>query len=116
MAAIRSVIAFGEMGGGSSQSDAEAAYIRPLLPDDVELIVSIPPSLLTVEMKNAQIGMHFPVYRLRRPLYGWSRSGNIWEKHLSETLQNLDSQFENQFCKDLNANVEKGESHRLDTS
>ena len=97
MAAIRSVVAFWEMGGGSSQSDAEAAYIQPLLPDDVELFVSIPPTLLTTEMKHAQIGMRFPVYRLRCPLYGWSRSGNIWEKHLSETLRHLDSKFDNQF-------------------
>ena len=43
MSAIRSVIAFGEMGGGSSQSDAEAAYIQPLSPDDIHLYVSIPP-------------------------------------------------------------------------
>ena len=57
MCAIRSVIAFGGLGGGSSQSDAEAAYIQPLLPDEVELFVSIPPSLLTEEMKNAQNGM-----------------------------------------------------------
>ena len=97
MCAIRSAVAFGELGGGSSQSDAEAAYIQPLLPYEVELFVSIPPSMLTNEMKNAQIGMHFPVYRLRRPLYGWSRSGNIWQRYLAETLQSLDLKSETQF-------------------
>ena len=82
MAAIRSVHAFGEITGGASTADAEAAYVQPLLPDDVHLYVGIPSSLQTAEMKQAIIGMICPVFRLRRPLYGWSRSGNIWEKNI----------------------------------
>ena len=45
MTAIRSVVAFGEMHGGSTSADAEASYIQPLLPDEVHLYVTIPDSL-----------------------------------------------------------------------
>ena len=38
--------------------------------------------------KNAK-GIINPVFRLRRPLYGWSRSGNIWEHHLADTLKSI---------------------------
>ncbi len=31
-----------------------------------------------------------PVFRLRRPLYGWSCSGNIWEKHVSDINYEID--------------------------
>ena len=68
--AIRSVVAFGELTGGSSAADAEAAYSQPLLDDDIHLYVSIPDSLLTPAMKAKQHGISQPVYRLRRPLCG----------------------------------------------
>ena len=81
MAVIRSVLAYGELsGGGSSQADAEQAYIQPLLPDDIKFFLTIPSHLMTAEMKTLAASMYDPVFRLRRPLYGWSRSGNIWEK------------------------------------
>ena len=93
MAAIRSVIAYGELSGGSSsQADAEQAYIQPLLPDDIKLFLTIPTHLMTDEMKKHAASMYDPVFRLRRPLYGWSRSGNIWEKHLAQTLIEFDFQ------------------------
>ena len=62
MTAIRSVIAFGEMHDGSSTADAEAAYIQPLLPDDIHLYVTIPDSLLTGEMRKACVGVSRPVF------------------------------------------------------
>jgi hypothetical protein len=49
---------------------------------------------MTPEMKQKAYMLRCPVFRLRRPLYGWSRSGNIWEKHLAETLQSLDEKTE----------------------
>ena len=61
MCAIRSVVAFGEMSGGSSAADAEAAYIQPLLDNDIRLYVGIPDSLLTPGMKAKQRGMAQPV-------------------------------------------------------
>jgi hypothetical protein len=95
MCAIRSLVAYGEVsGGGSSQADAEAAYIQPRLPEDIRFYVRIPQTLMTDEMKQSVKGMFNPVFRLRRPLYGWSRSGNIWEKRLAETLQSLDEATE----------------------
>ena len=103
MCAIRSLIAYGEVsGGGSSQADAEAAYIQPRLPEDIRFYVRIPQTLMTDEMKQSVKGMFNPVFRLRRPLYGWSRSGNIWEKHLAETLQSLDEATEQQMVQVLN--------------
>ena len=74
--AIRSVVAFGEMHGGITSAYAEAAYIQPLLPDDIQLCVTIPDSLLTPAMKAACLKVPRPVFRLRRPLYGWSRSAS----------------------------------------
>ena len=38
---------------------------------------------------NALCDKQLRHFRLRRPLYGWSRSGNIWEQHLSDTLINI---------------------------
>jgi hypothetical protein len=103
MVAIRSVIGYGELSeGGSSTADAEQAYIQPLLPEDVVLYVFIPDSLMTEEMKAAARKLRCPVFRLRRPLCGWSRSGNIWEKHLTDALLALDEQTEREFQNTLN--------------
>ena len=95
MACIRSTIAFGQLtGGGCSQSDAEQAYIQPLLqPDDI-IFIHVPKELMTEKMGESASKCVNPVFRLRRPLYGWSRSGNIWEKHLSDTLVGLEKQAE----------------------
>jgi hypothetical protein len=41
------------------------------------------------QMRQNSIGISNPVFRLRRPLYGWSRSGNIWESHLSDSLVSI---------------------------
>ena len=88
MACIRSVIAYGQLSGGeSSQADAEQAYIQPLLDDKIHMFIFVPPEMQTEEMKANCIGVSNPVFRLRRPLYGWSRSGNIWEHHLSDKLK-----------------------------
>ena len=92
MCAIRSVIAYGELSkGGSSQADAEAAYIQPRLPEDIHFYVHVPATIMVDGMKLSASKCNCPVLRLRRPLYGWSRSGNVWEKHLAETLMSLDS-------------------------
>ena len=90
MTCIRSVIAYGQLSkGGSSTADAEQAFIQPRMPDHEVVFVSIPDELKTDEMKLACQCMRNPVFRLRRPLYGWTRSGNIWEKHLETSLLGL---------------------------
>jgi hypothetical protein len=87
MACIRSTTAFGQLsGGGSSQSDAEQAYIQPWLKEDEIIFTHVPEELQTDKMRESAMMCRNPVFRLRKPLYGWSRSGNIWEKHLSDTL------------------------------
>ena len=46
MCAIRSIVAYGEVSnGGSSQADAEAAYIQPRLPDNTNFISMFPQQL-----------------------------------------------------------------------
>ncbi len=86
MTCIRSVLAYGHLSGGeTSQADAEQAFIQPLLDESDHMFIFVPPEMQTIEMKNNCIGVSNPVFRLRRPLYGWSRSGNIWESHLSNT-------------------------------
>jgi len=103
MVAIRSVVAFGELtNGGSSCADAEQAYIQPRLPEEIALYVVIPDTLMTETMKAQARKLRCPVFRLRRPLYGWSRSGNIWEKHLADTLTNLDLQTEYELQQSIN--------------
>ncbi|CAE8634210.1 unnamed protein product, partial [Polarella glacialis] len=93
MSCIRSVVSYGQLsGGGASQSDAEQAYIQPLLDDNIHIFIHVPNHLMTEKMKSSAAKCSNPVFRLRRPLYGWSRSGNIWEKHLSDTLLNLHEQ------------------------
>ena len=42
-----------------------------------------------MKMKRNSTGIINPVFRLRRPLYGWSRSGNIWEQHLATSLESI---------------------------
>ena len=103
MCAIRSIVCYGEVSkGGSSQADAEAAYIQPRLSDDIQFYLHVPVTIMTDEMKHRASLMRNPVFRLRRPLYGWSRSGNIWEKHLAETLMSLDKQAEDNMLNTLN--------------
>ena len=90
MACIRSVIAYSQLSGGNvSQADARQAYIQPKLEDDVYIFVTIPEEMWNDEMKKAAKGINNPVFRLRRPLYGWSRSGNIWEGHLDAQLKSI---------------------------
>ena len=57
---------------------------------------------MTEEMKLSAGKLRNPAFRLKRPLYGWSRSGNIWEKYLAETLMSLDSNTEQQMLETLN--------------
>jgi hypothetical protein len=103
MCAIRSVIAYGELSkGGSSQADAEAAYIQPRLPQDIHFYVRVPVTIMTEEKKLSASKCKCPFFRLRKPLYGWSRSDIIWEKHLAETLISLDSQAEQTMLKSPN--------------
>jgi hypothetical protein len=93
MACVRSTIAYGQIsGGGSSQTDAEQAYIQPWLRPDEIIYIYVPEELMTETMKATAANCRNPVFRLRRPLYGWSRSGNIWERHLSETLMAIEAQ------------------------
>ena len=90
MSCIRSVIAYGHLTGGEvSQADAEQAFIQPLLADDIHMYIFIPPDMWSDKMRMLSKGIINPVFRLRRPLYGWSRSGNIWESHLAESLGQL---------------------------
>ena len=90
MTCIRSVIAYGQASNGEcSQADAEQAFIQPLLDESVHMFIFIPPDMWTDEMRKNAKGIINPVFRLRRPLYGWSRSGNIWEHHLADTLKSI---------------------------
>ncbi len=69
---------------GKHQADAEQAFIQPLLDDDVHMYIFVPAEMRTIEMRQNCRNVINSVFRLRRPLYGWSRSGNIWESHLSK--------------------------------
>jgi hypothetical protein len=90
MSCIRSVIAYGHLTGGEvSQADAEQAFIQPLLADDIRMYIFIPPDMWSDKMRMLSKGIVNPVFRLRRPPYGWSRSGNIWGTHLAESLGQL---------------------------
>ena len=104
MACIRSVIAFSQLTGSeATQADAEQAYIQPLLEDDVHIYLTIPREMWNQDMQTLGEGVHDPVFRLRRPLYGWSRSGNIWEGHLDQQLKSI--QHDGQNGKDQWKNV-----------
>ena len=92
MVCTRSVIAYGQItNSGSTQADAEQAFIQPLLPDDEYIYIYIPQEIIDghPDLQSAVKGVSNPVFRLRRPLYGWSRSGNIWENHVSEHLKSI---------------------------
>ena len=69
MAAIRSVLAYGEIsGGGSSQADAEQDYIQPLLPDHIKCFLTIPSHLMTEDVKKSAASMYDPVFSIKTPL------------------------------------------------
>ena len=51
--------------------------------------MTIPREMWNQDMQTLGEGVHDPVFRLRRPLYGWSRSGNIWEGHLDQQLKSI---------------------------
>ena len=90
MTCIRSVMSYGHLTGGeTSQADAEQAFIQPLLDESVHMFIFIPLELQNEDMKRNSIGIINPVFRLRRPLYGWSRSGNIWEQRLATSLESI---------------------------
>ena len=89
MAAIRAVIAYGCMNGGCSQTDAEAAFVQPELSQEEVYFVHIPTELCTEEMRKKCSALRAPVFRLRRPLYGLPRSGQIWERFLESKLLTL---------------------------
>ena len=76
MTCIRSVLAYGHLsGGGTSQADAEQAFIQPLLDDSVHMYILVPPEMQTLEMRNNCKNVSNPVFRLRRPLYGGPAPG-----------------------------------------
>ena len=90
MTCIRSVLAYGHLSGGeTSQADAEQAFLQPLLDESVHMCIFVPPEMPTLEMKKNCRNVANLVFRLRRPLCGWSRSGNIWESQLPNTLMSL---------------------------
>ena len=90
MACIRSIVAYSQLSGGeSSQVDAEQAYIQLLLDDNIHIYITIPEEMWSDDMIKSAAGINNPVFRLRRPLYGWSRSGNIWEDHLDTQLKSI---------------------------
>ena len=99
MACVRSTVGYGCLhsdpdptkDGTASVADAEQAYIQRKLPSDVNMFLSIPRELWTEKMISSARGIADPVFRLLRPLYGWQRSGNLWEKHLEESLTSMKS-------------------------
>lgn len=54
----------------------------------------IPREMWTDKMIESAKGIDDPVFRLLRPLYGGARSGNLWEKRFSETVQTLETEEE----------------------
>ena len=54
------------------------------------MYIFVPYEMQTAEVRKNSIGVSDPVFRLRRPLYGWSRSGNIWENHLADSLKAIE--------------------------
>ena len=52
-----------------------------------------------------------PVFRLLRPLYGWSRSGNLWEEHLKESLQTMLTQEDREALNIESINLQAVETH-----
>ena len=110
MQAIRSTIAYGSLSppmteadaksanvtvemadAEATQADAEQAYIQRKLDPEENLFVVIPREMWSEEMKASAEGISDPVFRLLRPLYGWQRSGSLWEQHLEETLVTMKS-------------------------
>jgi len=98
MSAVRSLISYGllsaaDEAGGSSTSDAEAAFVQPLLPEDVWIFVVIIEELLTPKMvatlKRLGLSSKQVTWRLRRPLYGLACAGWYWEKYLDSKLQSI---------------------------
>eukprot|EP00971_Amphidinium_carterae_P336050 6472207-Amphidinium_carterae.2 len=90
MAAIRSVISHGILAGGTAtQADGEQAFTQPLLPDDVEIWAHIPAGLQTPEQRDRASHLRNPVFRLLRPLYGWTCSGKLCEEHLDKCLKDV---------------------------
>ena len=87
MAGIRVVHAYGMLtGSGTTSVDAEQAFIQPLMPEDEIIYIYLPENMWSPEFRSKCSGMRTPVVRLRRPLYGWKRSGNIWEHYLQDQL------------------------------
>ena len=97
MSCIRSVATFGalfpdpdiELDGNATQADAEVAYVQRKLGPDEKLYVVIPRELWTDKMIKSAKGIDDPVFKLLRPLYGWQRSGNLWESHLKENVNDV---------------------------
>eukprot|EP00971_Amphidinium_carterae_P352932 6492774-Amphidinium_carterae.4 len=110
MAAIRAVIAHGLIQGETAtQADGEQAFTQPLLPETVEIWAYIPPELQTDEQRKMASEMKDPVFRLLRPLYGWTCSGKLWEEHLDKALKRCDwssvEGWPQTYTKTVNGNV-----------
>ena len=95
MGCIRSVTAFSELNGAPvTVSDAEQAFVQPMLPEDQHIFVFIPPELWSARMQKAVkdaglLGESEVIWKLRRPLYGLSISGKLWEDFLKDSLKAL---------------------------
>ena len=56
------------------------------------MFLSTPIELWTDAMRKSVKGNLDPVSCLLRPLCGWQRSGNLWGKHLADTLKTMKSE------------------------
>jgi len=76
-------------------ADAVQAYVQASLPDSYECYINIPPHLWTKKMRTAAEAVMSKyeckesqlVWRLRRPLYGLSVSGALWQRHLGTKMK-----------------------------
>lgn len=110
MACIRTTVSYGALtsdpdplkDGSAAQANACQAYIQRKIEPGENLFVSIPREMRTDKMVESAKGISDPVFRLLLPLYGWSRSGNLWEKHLDETLQTMQTEAQREKAKKAN--------------
>ena len=121
MACIRSVAGYGCLfpnkqdidDGNATVADAEQAYIQRKLPEDVNMYLYIPRELWTPKMIESARGISDPVFRLLRPLYGWQRSGALWEKHLEESLITMKTEDERALVNHESIQLQAIETQRM---
>jgi len=87
MPLIRLVMAISQrMGVIPEAADAVNAYVQALLPPHIKVYCHIGAELWTEDMKKQAAGIDNPVWTLRRPIYGLSISGYLWQERMSQAM------------------------------